>query len=178
MKGYFYRLLIAAAFFCVVGLNPWMTVRAEESEAAQRDTGGSRVIVCGALEEKETEKVSFSAPGSEEETENTGKQGASLGMHTTTGYCGCELCSGGHELTYSGTRPKANHTISADLEQYPIGTRLMIDGTIYTVEDMGSSVREKMIDIYYDSHEEAAAHGMQIQEVFAVEGDERLAADD
>ena len=37
----------------------------------------------------------------------------SLGLFTVTGYCGCDRCSGGHNLTYSGTVPKANHTLSA-----------------------------------------------------------------
>ena len=36
----------------------------------------------------------------------------SLGTFKITGYCGCERCSGEHKLTYSGTVPKAHHTIS------------------------------------------------------------------
>ena len=77
-----------------------------------------------------------------------------------------DSCSGGHNLTYSGTVPKANHTISADLNLFPIGTQLLINGTVYTVEDMGSSVNGKKIDIYYDSHEEALAAGTYTAEVF------------
>lgn len=167
MKGHFYHLLMAAAVTCVLTMGTWMTVWAEESKAAEAETGASRVIVCGSS--AETEAAESLESDSEEETENSGRQGASLGMHITTGYCTCELCCSGSGLTYSGTVPKANHTISADLELYPIGTRLMIDGTIYTVEDMGSSVQDYMIDIYYDNHEDAVAHGMKTQEVFAVE---------
>ncbi len=44
----------------------------------------------------------------------------------------------------------------------------MIDGIIYTVEDIGSSVVGRKIDIYYNTHEEASDHGMQEKEVFAV----------
>lgn len=90
-------------------------------------------------------------------------------MFVTTGYCICEECSGGFDLTYSGTVPQARHTISADITRFPIGTRLMIHDIIYTVEDIGSNVIGEHIDIYYDNHEDAVAHGKQIEEVFMVE---------
>lgn len=104
-------------------------------------------------------------PGVVKEDEDT-NSGMSLGTFTITGYCGCESCSGGHHLTYSGTVPKADHTISADLNLFPIGTRLLIDGTVYTVEDMGSAVNGNKIDIYYDTHEEALAAGTYTAQVF------------
>ncbi|MEG0565647.1 MAG: 3D domain-containing protein, partial [Hungatella sp.] len=69
-----------------------------------------------------------------------GKKGSSLGQFTTTGYCNCSRCSGGHNLTFSGTVPKAAHTISADLGVLPIGTKVMINDVVYTVEDMGAGV--------------------------------------
>jgi len=100
---------------------------------------------------------------------NTAKKGASLGIFTTSGYCNCEKCSGGHNLTYSGTVPQANHTISADLDVLPLNTKVMINDVIYTVEDIGSSVDGKRIDIFYASHEEALAHGVEEVEVFLVE---------
>lgn len=93
----------------------------------------------------------------------------SLGMFTTTGYCTCEkCCPSGSSLTYSGTVPQANHTISADISIFPIGTRLMIDDIIYTVEDIGSGVSGNKIDIFYATHEEAESHGVSQTEVFAV----------
>lgn len=92
----------------------------------------------------------------------------SLGTFTTTGYCNCEKCSGGHNLTYSGTVPQADHTISADLDRLPLNTRVMINGIVYTVEDMGSGVDGNKIDVYYATHEEALAHGLQQAEVFLV----------
>ena len=71
-------------------------------------------------------------------------------------------------MTYSGTVPTPGHTISADLSRFPVGTKLWIDGTVYTVEDMGSSVKGNWIDIFYGSHEEALNHGLRSQEVYAV----------
>ena len=93
----------------------------------------------------------------------------SLGLFTVTGYCGCDRCSGGHNLTYSGTVPTPNHTISADLDYFPLGTRLEIDGIVYTVEDKGSSVNGNILDIFYGSHEEALAKGTYTAEVFLVQ---------
>lgn len=91
-----------------------------------------------------------------------------LGEFTITGYCGCDTCSGGHNLTYSGTVPKANHTLSADLTLLPIGSRVWIDGIIYTVEDKGGNVNGNIVDIFYDNHEEAISHGTTTSEVYLV----------
>lgn len=96
-------------------------------------------------------------------------EGTSLGIFTTTGYCNCSKCSGGHNLTYSGTVPQANHTVSADLTVLPIGTKVKINDIVYTVEDMGSAVDGAIIDIYYSSHSEAWDHGMKKVEVFLIE---------
>lgn len=95
-------------------------------------------------------------------------EGTSLGMFSVTGYCNCDLCSSGSQLTYSGTMPQAGHTISADISLYPIGTKLRIKDIIYTVEDIGSNVVQNKVDIYYDTHEEALAHGTQQMEVFLI----------
>ena len=116
--------------------------------------------------------IDAAAAEAEEEAKQTeaksGERGELLGVFTTSGYCNCEKCSGGHSLTYSGTVPTPDHTISADLSRFPIGTQLWIDGTVYTVEDMGSSVKGDWIDIFYASHEDALDHGLRSQEVYAV----------
>lgn len=98
----------------------------------------------------------------------TGEADQYLGTFHATAYCGCESCSGGHALTYSGTIPQPNHTIAADLDLYPLGTKLMIDGIVYTVEDKGSNVVENCIDIFFATHEEALAFGLQNVEVYSV----------
>lgn len=91
-----------------------------------------------------------------------------LGAFQATAYCGCSTCSGGHALTYSGTVPQANHTIAADLELYPIGTRLLINGIVYTVEDKGTHVQNQRLDIYFATHEEALSFGLQTVDVYSV----------
>ena len=52
------------------------------------------------------------------------------------------------------------------LDQFPLGTKLLIDGIIYTVEDKGSGVVENHLDIYFDTHKEALDYGLQKAEVF------------
>lgn len=98
----------------------------------------------------------------------TGEADQYLGTFKATAYCGCDYCSGGHALTYSGTVPRANHTIAADLDLYPLGTKLMIDDIVYTVEDKGSSVVDNKIDIFFETHAEALAFGLKNVDVYSV----------
>lgn len=162
-------LTLFLAILCTLStmLTAWAAGPGEGLTDTDDTADVSRVITVGAGE-------TAAASGTPEatvtlEAPETGKQGASLGMFTTTGYCNCSRCSGGFNLTYSGTVPKANHTLSADLDLFPIGTKLMINGIVYTVEDMGGSVDGHKVDIYYDTHEEAVAHGTKQEEVFMVE---------
>ncbi|MCI8455249.1 MAG: hypothetical protein HFE84_11640 [Lachnospiraceae bacterium] len=97
-----------------------------------------------------------------------GVQGELIGTFRVSGYCACSVCSSGLGLTYSGKPPKANHTIAADLSLYPLGTKLMIDGTVYTVEDMGGSIVGDRLDIYFDDHETALNYGIQTVKVYSV----------
>ncbi|MFR2847746.1 MAG: 3D domain-containing protein [Hungatella hathewayi] len=102
----------------------------------------------------ETSDKGPGVPQVEEPTEPAElKEGDSLGIFKTTGYCSCEKCSKGSGLTYSGTTPTPNHTISADLTLLPLGTKVKINDIVYTVEDMGGGVDGRKIDIYYGSHE-------------------------
>ena len=114
-----------------------------------------------------------SSANSKKETTPKGVQkesaelGEYLGEFKVTGYCNCQTCSGGYTKTYSGTIPKAEHTISADLNRFPIGTKLIIDGITYTVEDKGSSVNGNKVDIYFATHAEALAFGTKTKDVYA-----------
>ncbi len=138
----------------------------------------SHMIVTSAAARREAElkasaDLALSGPGVPSLTRplvpDSGRKGSSLGMFTTTGYCGGTCCcSNGSGLTYSGTAPQANHTISADINRFPIGTRLMINNVIYTVEDVGANVTENCIDIFYNTHAEALEHGTKTEEVFTV----------
>lgn len=83
--------------------------------------------------------------------------------------CSCAECGSGLGVTFSGVVPKARHTIAADLTILPLGTKVRIGNTVYTVEDKGSKIIGNRIDVYYDSHEAAVNHGVQEQEVFLIQ---------
>lgn len=136
-----------------------------------QETSGSRESKDHRASVVDEEEYISQGPGvqKEEKEEAPAPRETSLGRFTITGYCGCEQCSGGHSLTYSGTVPTPNHTISADLNYFPLGTKLKIDGTVYTVEDKGSFVNGNILDIYYGSHQEALAKGTYTAEVFLVQ---------
>lgn len=114
-----------------------------------------------------TQKTS-SAPKETSQTQTSSSADTSLGIFSISGYCNCEKCGGGSGLTYSGATPRANHTIAADLSVLPLGSRVRVGNTIYTVEDKGSAIQGNMLDIYYDTHEQAVSHGRTRQEVFLV----------
>lgn len=89
-------------------------------------------------------------------------KGASLGQFQLVGYSG-------DGMTYSGAKTQAKHTIAADLTVLPLGTKIFIGDTVYTVEDIGSGVKGKMVDIYFDTMAEARAltqKGRVYEEVF------------
>lgn len=90
-----------------------------------------------------------SAGKDESNTESTQyEKGESLGVFQLVGYSG-------DGMTYSGAPTKAQHTIAADLTVLPLGTKVFVGDTVYTVEDIGSAVKGKMIDIYFSTMEEA-----------------------
>ncbi len=107
-----------------------------------------------------TGETPIGAVVTEESTKYT--KGTSLGIFQITGYYG-------NGKTNSGTWPKADHTIAADTTILPMGTKVFINHTVYTVEDIGSAVKGNLIDIYYNSYEEAfgvTALGHRFAEVF------------
>ena len=156
----FAMLLISCV--CMISIPVWA---AETADGSLGEAYVSPVVTAGS---GTTGKAAKTAPVTEDAPDTAASRGILLGTFTTTGYCNCEQCSGGFSLTYSGCVPRAGHTISADLDIFPIGTELMIDGVVYTVEDIGSSINGQKLDIYYASHEEALAHGLKTQEVFTV----------
>ena len=104
------------------------------------------------------------------ETRNV-RVGESLGQVVTSGYCNCRICcgvwSGGP--TASGAYPTANHTIAVDASNpfVPIGTKVVMNGVEYTVEDTGAFARYGVqFDVYYDNHAAASAHGHQTWECY------------
>lgn len=94
----------------------------------------------------------------------------SLGMFDITAYCACVKCCGKSDgITATGTRATEGRTIAADPKVLPYGTKVIINGHEYVVEDCGGAIKGNKIDIYFDSHEDALQFGVQRLEVFVSE---------
>ena len=94
----------------------------------------------------------------------------SLGTFITSGYCNepyYHMCNDGTpDTTATMTTPTAGRTIAVDPSVIPYGSEVQINGHVYIAEDCGSAIKGKRIDILYDNHDVAFAHGMQEVEVF------------
>lgn len=100
----------------------------------------------------------------------------SLGVFTVTAYCGCEACCGKwadeKATTASGTYAQEGRTVGADWETIPPGTQIEIEKVgLRTVEDKPAEwVVEKwdgkILDLYFQSHEEALNFGVEKLEVW------------
>lgn len=103
----------------------------------------------------------------------------SLGEFRLTAYCGCSKCCGkwgenrpldenGKPIVYTANMSVAKEgaTIAADISVLPYGTKVIIDGHEYIVQDRGGSIKENRIDIYFESHQDALNFGVQYKEIF------------
>ncbi len=103
--------------------------------------------------------------------QKTVRIGQSLGTVVTSGYCNCSICCGPNAggPTASGVYPTEAHTIAVDSRNpiVPMGTKIVMNGTEYTVEDTGPLERYGVaFDVYYDDHDVAESHGHQNWEAF------------
>ena len=113
-----------------------------------------------------TEDSSASEESQVSSESSSSGQGNYLGNFTLTAYCNCAQCCGtAGNLTASGTVPTAGRTVA--MAGVPFGTQLLINGNVYTVEDLGTPYGH--VDIYCDSHSEALSFGLQTAEVYRLE---------
>ncbi len=87
-----------------------------------------------------------------------------------TAYCPCSKCCGKYASGYtsSGTKATAGRTVAAS-SQFAFGTKLIINGKEYTVEDRGGAITGNKIDIFMNTHAEALAWGVKYLPVQVVE---------
>lgn len=90
-----------------------------------------------------------------------------LGRFKITAYCNCSSCCGkwAGGATASGTTPTAGRTVA--MGGIAFGTKLSINGHIYTVEDRGTPYGH--VDIYFNSHSEALNFGLKYADVYRVD---------
>ena len=72
-------------------------------------------------------------------------------VYKITAYCSCAKCCG---------KATAGRTVAAS-GKFAFGTKLNINGHVYTVEDRGGAINGNKIDIYVNSHAEALAWGVR-----------------
>lgn len=107
----------------------------------------------------------------------TVQAGQSLGDVVTSGYCSCSVCCGrwAGGPTASGAMPTADHTLAVDASDpfVPLGTKIIMNGTEYVVEDTGNLDRYGVqFDVYFSDHEDALQWGHTTLEAFLADGDE------
>jgi len=107
--------------------------------------------------------------------------GEAIGQVRTTAYCACSICCGPYAngITASGTQATANRTIAVDAYNpiVPIGTKVVISGVTYTVEDTGNlNANGADIDIYFATHAEALAWGRQTHTAYLAGGNSNTVA--
>ena len=129
----------------------------DESQDSGEDTSDA---------EESSESTEDSSDASEDqsssESTNSGR-GKYLGNFTLTAYCNCAQCCGtAGNLTASGTVPAAGRTVA--MAGVPFGTQLLINGNVYTVEDLGTPYGH--VDIFFDNHSDALSFGLQSAEVY------------
>ena len=95
-----------------------------------------------------------------------------LGEFLLTAYCPCPICCGKwsnmvNPVTASGNPAVAGWSIAAP-PRFAFGTKIMIDGHIYSVEDRGSAIQGNHFDVYHNTHEEALKFNMRTTSAYLV----------
>ena len=127
--------------------------------ADEMQIGTSALYENGTITQIETQ--------SEAETLAASGTPVSLGRFKTTAYCPCYKCSEGWgHSTSTGAVASEHHTIAVDPKVIPYGSKLLINGVVYTAEDEGGGVKGNHIDIFYESHSECLQYGVQYAEVY------------
>lgn len=114
-------------------------------------------------EEDSYEDYEESVDSETESEASSSGQGTYLGNFTLTAYCNCAQCCGtAGNLTASGTVPTAGRTVA--MAGVPFGTQLLINGNVYTVEDLGTPYGH--VDVFFNDHASALAFGLQSADVY------------
>ncbi len=97
-----------------------------------------------------------------QESAHSHEQDGSTKIYKVTAYCPCSKCCGKYAngITAMGTTAKAGRTVAAP-PGFSFGTKLLINGKEYTVEDRGGAIKGNRIDMYVNTHSEALAWGVK-----------------
>ena len=103
-----------------------------------------------------------------EEPAQSSSNGTYLGHWVLTGYCPCSICCGAYSVNKGLTASGVYATPGVTVAMYgvPFGTKLSVNGHVYTVQDRGTPYCH--IDVYFATHAEACAFGRQYADVYQV----------
>lgn len=146
---------------------------AEEERKAEQEAARQEAIKRAEEERQQAEqeaieagKIQEAEKAEQEKLQNAIENGTYLGNFKLTAYCACSKCCGqwAGGATASGTTPTAGRTVA--MAGVPFGTKLLINGTVYTVEDRGTPYGH--VDVFFDSHSAALSFGRQYADVYQV----------
>jgi 3D (Asp-Asp-Asp) domain-containing protein len=77
-------------------------------------------------------------------------------------YCACTICCGPKAtgLTASGVKPHQGITVASS-RSIPFGTKILINGHTYIVQDRLAKRYDSRVDIYFTKHTDALKFGKQ-----------------
>ncbi len=139
----------------------------------QKDEEAAQILAQRQQEEKKAEnssqqsssQSSSQSGGSQDQQTGQSSGNTYLGRFRLTGYCPCVQCCGKSDgITASGTKATAGRTVA--MGGVPLGTKLLINGVVYTVEDRGTSYSH--VDIFFNTHGEALQFGSRYADVYLV----------
>lgn len=141
--------------------------RQQEAEAQQAQQENSVDSAPSQTETVETPEPEVSQePVQEENSSESNSSGTYLGNFKLTAYCACSICCGqwaaNPGLTASGAIAQEGVTVA--MAGVPFGTKLLINGHVYTVQDRGTAYGH--VDIYFTNHEAALQFGLQYADVY------------
>ena len=129
-------------------------------EAANEDQGiiSGTVYIPEAVWATRILEENYNLEGTDVNEQNaTAEQyGDSIGEYTIDYYCSCETCRAkASKVKATGTPVVEGQTIAIDPDEIPYGTKVIIDGHVFTAEDYDTAGKEKHISIYVNEHETA-----------------------
>ena len=138
----------------------------------QNDIEIDRMVIKETIIQEPVNKIvqvqKVSSRGTKTTRTTTTANTTTVGTYKVTAYCSCAKCCGKtNGITSSGKKATAGHTVAAPAK-FAIGTKLSINGKVYTVEDRGGAITGNKIDIYMNSHAEALAWGVKYLKVEVV----------
>lgn len=136
---------------------------------AERYYIAAQVARCEAVEAPTSDGTpeAEEIPAEEVNASENAAQPTYYGACRITFYCGCSQCCGqwAGGPTASGAMPTPGRTVANGV--LPFGTRVLIEGQEYVVEDRG--VSGDQFDIYVADHQEALNRGLYYADVYIIE---------